>query len=157
MAKYKPKSKGLPIGGPFTPIRTDEHDSTAYQDLTGNAAKLHGYIIRVARTVAVKLGASSEYDVQFDYTYSEAKKRGFSESTFKRAIRDLWKRGFISVVKIGGRTASAERGRMPSKYKLATLWRAYGDGVDKWRDRTKHESDPWENPTEPKPGETGKW
>lgn len=155
--KKNQKSKGLQVGGPFTPIRNEEHDSLAYQELTGNAAKLFGYIIRVARTVAVKLGATSEYVVQFDYTYSEAKRRGFSESTFKRAIRELWKLGFISVVAIGGRTASSESGRMPSRYQLSNLWKAYGDGSGKWLNRTLYESDPWESRSEPSKRDPSRW
>lgn len=153
--KYKkPKSKGLPVGGPFTPILNDRHDSQAYLELTGNAAKLYPYLIRVARTVAVKAGASSESVPQFDYTYSEAKRRGFSESTFKRAIKELWSKGFITVISIGGLTASKERGRVPSRYQLSGCWKSYGK---QWTDRTQFESDPWQSPCEPKEGDVGKW
>lgn len=155
--KKNSRSKGLPIGGPFTPIRNEEHDSLAYHDLTGNAAKLYGYIVRVARSVAVKAGAYSEHIAHFDYTYSEAKRRGFSESTFKRAIRELWRLGFINVVVIGGRTASKERGRMPSRYQLSTIWNTYGDGSGKWRDRTRIEADPWESPSEPRAKDVPRW
>lgn len=151
--------KGVRIEGPFTPITNKTLDSTAYKKLTGNAAKIYGYIVRVARTVAHKIGTHSQYDVTFNYTYSEAKKRGFSESTFKRAIQELWKLGFIDVVEIGGRTASAERGRMSSKYKLSAKWETYddGNGNGKWRDRTKIEPDPWKHPSEPKKSDTSNW
>lgn len=153
MAKKK-KPSSLPVGGPFVPILIEQHDSRAYNELTGNAAKLHGYLVRAARTVALKLGADSEYQVDFDYTYAEAKKRGFSESTFKRAIRELWAKGFLSVVAIGGRTASACKGKMSSKYKLCGLWKTYGN---MWTVRTKSEPDPWASCTEPQKGDKGRW
>lgn len=148
------KIRGLPVGGPFTPIRCDLHDSRSYHELTGNAAKLYGYLVRTARSVAYKLGVASEDLVDFDYTYSEAKKRGFSESTFKRAIQELWSAGMISVVAIGGRTASDARGRMSSKYKLSAFWKSYGV---EWKDRTVLEASPWMNPSEPKAGDRGRW
>lgn len=154
MAKHKNNHRNsVPIGGPFTPIRHEEHDSQAYCDLTGSASKLYGYIVRVARTVAHKLG-SDEWSVDFDYTYSESVRRGFSTSTFKRAIKELWQHGFISVVQIGGRTASEDRGRMPSKYKLSKLWKTYGNT---WSDRTQHEPDPWRVLSEPKKSDASRW
>ncbi|RII28908.1 MAG: hypothetical protein CXR31_03275 [Geobacter sp.] len=150
----KNKTRGLSVGGMFTPLRHEEHDSKAYMELTGNAAKLYGYMVRVARTVAIKLGATCEYTVIFDYTYTEAKNRGFSTSTFKRVIKELWQCGFINVVEIGGRTASKARGRMPSKYQLCKLWRTYGS---EWRERTRFEADPWEHRAEPKKTEQARW
>lgn len=149
-SKKKKHRSNLPVGGPFTPLLYEVHDSEAYKSLNGNAAKLYSYLLRVARTVAVKTGGSSELSVQFDYTYSEAKKRGFSESTFRRAIRELWGKGFISVVSIGGRTTSEAYGRVPSRYQLSGMWKAYGHGGDKWIDRTKFEYDPWSIPSEPR-------
>jgi hypothetical protein len=161
MSQYKSgkrkRPSNLPVGGPFTPILNTVHDSQAYKELSGNAAKLYGYIVRVARTVAVKIGAGSERNVDFNYTYSEAKKRGFSESTFKRAMQELWKCGFISVVAIGGRTASEDRGRMSSRYQLAGQWQAYKSKEGGWTDRTQYESFPWQRPTEPKQGDKEKW
>jgi len=154
--KYKrPKSKGLSIGGSFTPILTQVHDSAAFRELTGNAAKLYTYVVRAARTVALKLGSGTESGVEFDYTYSEAKKRGFSESTFKRAIKDLWDHGFISVVVVGGRIASVNGGRMSSRYKLCGNWQSYGE---QWDDRTQYEPNPWPPPpTEPSVSDVSKW
>jgi hypothetical protein len=153
MAKKK-RPNNLPIGGPFTPILNEIHDSLAYLKLSGSAAKLHPYLIRAARTVAFKIGAGSESLSQFDYTYSEAKRRGFSESTFKRAMKELWSLGFINVVAIGGLTASKERGRVSSKYQLSECWKTYGK---QWRERTHHVPDPWKSPCEPKQGDHVKW
>ena len=140
----------LPVGGPFTPLLNELHDSDAYKSITGNAAKLYGYILRVARTVAVKTGTGSELFVQFDYTYTEAKKRGFSESTFRRSLKELWSKGFISVISIGGRTTSEAYGRVPSRYQLSGAWKTYGHGGSKWTDRTRFEADPSSIPSEPR-------
>jgi hypothetical protein len=150
----KNRKPSVPISGPFTPILNSIHDSQAYTELSGNAAKLYSFLVRTARTVAVRLGAGSEYRVDFDYTYSEAEKRGFSDSTFKRAIRELWAKGIINVIVIGGRTASKGSGRMPSRYQLSGNWQTYGT---QWTDRSKHEANPWANPSEPKLGDMGKW
>lgn len=154
MGSKKKQRRGLAIDGPFTPITFKEQDSAAYISLTGNAAKMYHRIIRVARTVAVKLGATTEHDVQFDFTYSEVKKYGFSESTTRRVLKELWDKGFISVIQIGGITASDKCGRMSSKYQLCKMWQSYGD---KWKDRKKFEEDPWAARSEPKKNETPRW
>lgn len=154
MGSRKKQRKGLTIDGPFIPITHKVQDSAAYISLTGNAAKMYNRIIRVARTVAVKLGVPTENDVQFDFTYSEAKKYGFSESTTRRALKELWDKGFISVIKIGGITASDKCGRMSSKYKLCGNWQSYGDT---WKDRRNHEDDPWAARSEPKRDEAPRW
>lgn len=150
----KNKRSQLSIGGAFTPLLVAMQDSDAYRDLSGNAAKLLGFFIRTARAVAVKTGAGNECLVNFDYTYSEGKKRGFSESTFKRAVKEIWANGFINVIVIGGRTASNERGRMSSRYQLAGYWQSYGK---QWKDRTQIGPDPWSKVSEPKKQEAERW
>jgi|GEM_PF-5961798 len=154
MGSKKQKPRGLSIDGPFTPITNTEQDSVAYKELTGNAAKIFHRMVRVARTVALKLGSKSVHDVQFDFTYSEAKRHGFSESTTRRALQNLWEKGFISVIQIGGRTASKDCGRMSSKYSLAKFWQTYGT---QWKDRTINEPDPWLLRSEPKSNEAPRW
>ncbi len=155
MSRPKKKDKpGVDVGGKYTPLRHDISDSAAYIKLSGNSAKLYLYLVKAARTVAWKLKLGNDREVHFDYTYSEAKKFGFSESTFIRSMKELWSCGFIDVISIGGRTASEVRGRVPSKYRLCGLWKAYGDN---WTDRTKHESFPWKARVEPKEGDHGRW
>lgn len=156
-ADYK-KRKGLSIGGPFVPLLNEELDSKAYQQLTGNSAKLYGYIKRIARIVGTKLKVTAERDVIFDFTYSEAKKFGFSEKTFLRGLKDLWSKGFIGVVRIGGRIKSENGGRVNSQYKLTAYWKSYGNtGDGHWTDRTKFEPNPWALRTEPDLNEKGRW
>ena len=144
------KKAVLPIEGKFVPITFEEMDSMAFISLNGNSAKLYGYLKRAARTAAYKNGMSRQGDVQFDFTYSEAKRHGFSESTFIRAIRQLWEKGFIELVERGGLRG---QGRSNSRYKLAAYWKTYGE---KWTDRKMSQQDPFENTTEPKNG-SEKW
>jgi len=138
------------IQGAFAPLLYAELDSDAFQSLTGNSSKLFIYLKRVCRTVGVKLGTSREYDVIFDFTYAEAKRRGFSAKAFLRCMKELWQKGFIGVVRIGGLTFSEQGGRSNSKYQLTTHWQTYGVGGNgRWTDRTKFEPDPWAVRSEP--------
>ena len=151
MARSK-KQKGVPIHGNFTPILHDEMDSPAYELLSGNAAKLYGYMKRAARDAAHRNGVS-ERDAIFDFTYSEGKKHRFAERTMIRAIKELWAHGFIHVVERGGLRGA---GRTNSKYRLCTWWQTYGV-KDGWTNRGDHESDPFSDLSEPeeRPRELG--
>jgi hypothetical protein len=153
MANRKKLRKNMvPIeGGLFVPLSFEEQDSTAYMELTGNASKVYGYLKRAARTAACKGGGTRERDIIFDYTYAEAKRRGFSESTFIRAIKDLWAKGFIDVIERGGLRG---KGRTNSHYKLAAYWKTYGK---EWRERTQSRSDPFALTSEPKEKRDVKW
>lgn len=149
MKKSKHK-KPMHIQGVFAPVLFAELDSYAFQSLKGNSSKLFIYLKRACRTVGVKMGASRECDVIFDFTYAEANRRGFSDKTFLRGIKDLWQKGFIGVVKIGGLTFSDQGGRCNSKYQLTSYWQTYGaSGEGRWTDRTKFEPDPWAARSEP--------
>ena len=155
MAGKNKHKNNLRIGGSFMPLLDSVHDSVAYKELNGNAAKLYLRLYKTARTVALKLDSGSENSVQFNYTYSEAKRvLGFSQSTTRRCLHELWKFGFISVVQIGGVTASDRRGRMSSLYQLCGNWKTYGHH---WKDRTKVENDPWKPKTEPRENESARW
>jgi len=148
--KKKTHYRPMHIQGAFAPILFAELDSYAFQSLTGNSSKLFIYLKRTCRTVGVKLGTSRECDVIFDFTYAEAKRRGFSAKTFLRGIKELWLKGFIGVVKIGGLTFSEQGGRCNSKYQLTAYWQTYGPGGNgRWLDRTRFEKDPWAILSEP--------
>jgi len=150
----KKNRHGRPIGGQFTPILHAVQDSIAYKELSGNSAKLYHRMERIARTVAHRMNCAPK-DAQFNLTYSEVKKTlGFSESTTRRCLGELWEKGFISVIKIGGRTASDKRGRMSSIYQLCGNWKTYHH---QWTDRTKYEVNPWSLPSEPRNHEAARW
>jgi hypothetical protein len=155
MTRSKKTRNKLPIGGSFTPLLDAVHNSEAYKKLNGNAVKLYLRMYKVARTAALKLGCSSENDVQFNFTYSEAKRvLGFSQSTTRRCLHELWEKGLISVVRIGGVTASDKKGRLSSSYQLCGKWKTYGH---QWEYRTKFEDDPWATRSEPRDNDTDRW
>ena len=141
------KIGSVPINGKFVPILHDELDSPAYMALGGNSAKLYGFLKRAARNAAHRVG-SSEREVEFDFTYSEARKRGFVERTFIRCVKDLWSHGFIQVIKRGGLRGT---GRSNSKYQLSGYWKTYGI-KDGWKNRSDHEPNPFLNRCEPEEG-----
>lgn len=107
--------------GPFSPILYEELDSVAYQELSGGAAKAYPYFKRIDGKVKRKLG--DDYNGIFDFTYSEAEKCGFARRTFSRAIDDLIEKGFLDIVKQGGKRGC---GMSNSKYKLSSRWVDYG-------------------------------
>lgn len=143
----------VPIEGRFLPLTFDELDSAAYMSLPGNAAKVYGYLKRAARTAAHR-GGAGERDTIFEYTYSEAKSKGFAEQTFRRALKELWAKGFIDLVERGGLRGIH---RTNSQYKLARLWKSWGKGPGKWTDRTVAEPDPFTDTTEPTRANAAKW
>ena len=112
------KSKRLP---PFTPILNAELRSRAYQELTGNAAKVYPYFKKIHGILKKKSG--DNYNGIFDFTYTEAEKYGFARQTFKRSIDNLIGNGFIDIVKQGGKRGC---GMSNSKYRLSERWRDYG-------------------------------
>jgi len=114
------KNKGNRLA-PFSPIFFDELDSVAYQGLTPNAAKALPYFKRIYGKLFRKAG--DDYDGIFDFTYTEAEKYGFARSTFSRALTDLNAKGFIDIIKQGGKRGC---GLSNSKYKLSERWRKYG-------------------------------
>lgn len=126
------------IVGTFTPVLDTELDSEAFRCLSGSSAKVLLHFKRLNRQLTHKHGE----EIIFSYPYSRAKKAGFSESTFSRAIRELWEKGFLDIISIGGLRGA---GRTNSQYKLCNYWRTFGNG---WKERTKIEPDPF-NRSEP--------
>lgn len=120
LRKRTKKNKGNRLP-PFSPILYEELDSVAYQKLTSNAAKALPYFKRIDGRLIKKSG--DNYNGVFDFTYSEAEKFGFARRTFSRIITDLHDKGFIDIVKQGGKRGC---GMSNSKYKLSERWRDYG-------------------------------
>lgn len=123
-SKKQSREKKWSIPGPFSPILYEELDSAAYQKLTANAAKALPYFKRIHGRLIKKAG--DDYNGIFDFTYSEAEKFGFARRTFSRIITDLHSKGFIDIVKQGGKRGC---GMSNSKYQLSERWRDYGKHV----------------------------
>jgi hypothetical protein len=128
----KNKGERLP---PFSPILNDQLLSRAYQELTGNSAKALPYFIRINGILKTKTG--DDFNGIFDFTYTEAEKFGFARRTFARIITDLNAKGFIDIVKQGGKRSC---GMSNSKYKLSERWRDYGKKV--FINRPRYPSEP---------------
>lgn len=126
MTTYRKKSKRKAGDrlSPFIPILFEEMDSEAYQALSGSAAKAVPYFKRIHGILKRKSG--DNFNGIFDFTYSEAEKYGFARATFSRVITELNAKGFIDIVKQGGKRGC---GMSNSKYHLSERWRDFGKRV----------------------------
>jgi hypothetical protein len=118
--KRQKKGKGNRLP-PFSPILFAELNSVAYQKLPGNAAKALPYFKRIDGILKKKYG--DDYNGIFDFTYSEAEKCGFARRTFARIITGLNAKGFIDIIKQGGKRGC---GMSNSKYRMSERWRDFG-------------------------------
>ncbi|WP_185244951.1 hypothetical protein [Citrifermentans bremense] len=105
---------------PFTPLLNEEMDSKAFSELSGSAVKVLMWFKRTDGKLR-RLDALG-YSGVFDFTYTEAERRGFARRTFSRAIEELGKSGFVEIVSVGGLRGA---GRSNSKYKLSKRWLLY--------------------------------
>jgi hypothetical protein len=119
---------------PFAPILFDELNSAAYQNLPGSAAKALPYFKRIHGIAKKRLG--DNYNGIFDFTYTEAENCGFARATFNRVVTALNAKGFIDIVKQGGRRSC---GMSNSQYKLSERWRDFGRSGFIKRPRYPHE------------------
>lgn len=128
------------IEGGFVAITCEMINSQAYRELTGSAIKA---LILCMRKVK-EMDRTERFKVIFSLTYPEAKKQGFCDGTFWRAMKSLQRLGFIDCTIKGGltgrhkKTPSAhnyktpvkwkgkEYGKTPSAYRLSLRWKKYG-------------------------------
>lgn len=101
---------------PFVPLELLMLDSKAYQNLTGNAAKLYTYFVRSC--VRAKKG-KPDTTTLFGFTYTEAVKLGFARKSFYRSMKELVDHGFIDQVEVGGLRGA---GHTNSQYRLSNRW-----------------------------------
>lgn len=109
---------------PFTPMLNEEIDSKAYREISGTAVKVLILFKQVSGILKKKAGDG--FNGIFDFTYTEAQKKGFAKKTFSRAISDLIGKGFIDIVAHGGLRGG---GHSNAKYRLSERWRDYGKHV----------------------------
>lgn len=106
---------------PFSPIFFQEMDSAAFMALPGSAAKALPYFKRIHGRLIKKFG--DDFNGIFDFTYTEAAECGFARRTFSRIIAELNAKGFIDIVKQGGKRGC---GMSNTKYCMSERWRDYG-------------------------------
>lgn len=108
------------------PLLYDMLNRPAYADLKHSAAKALPLFLAKAKWLDCYKEEEEIlelYERPFKLTYKEAERHGIPPGTFKKTvIPDLVAKGFIVVVKWGG------RGR-PNIYKLSWVWVFYGGGL----------------------------
>lgn len=110
-------SKRLP---PFVALTWEMLNSKAYKDLNYSSAKALPYFLGKYK------GAYRDpqrYLLEFPFSYSEAKRYGFSNSTFSKVIQELVRKGFIDPVDRGGLRGDSKSYNL---FKLSRRWEKYG-------------------------------
>jgi hypothetical protein len=134
----KTKKKDSWIEGGFVVITFEMINHRSYKELTGSAIKA---LILCMRKVK-EMHRTERFKVIFSLTYPEARKQGFCDGTFWRAMKLLQRVGFIDCTIKGGltgrikKTPSAhklsfrwkekEYVKTPSAYRLSLRWKKYG-------------------------------
>ncbi len=105
---------------PFVPIIWEVLNSKAYIDIPYAARSALPYFLG-----KVHKGPRDpdRYTLDFKFPYPEAKRLGFSNSTFANIIRYLMEFGFIDPVEKGGLRG---QGKSCSRFRLSTRWEQYG-------------------------------
>ena len=122
--KYR---KGMGKLPPFVPLIWDMLNSKAYKDLPPSAAKALPYFLG---KVQVSYNDPQKYLTDFSFSYTEARKYGFANSTHHRIISELIQKGFIDPVDKGGLRGG---GLTSSLFRLSKRWVNYG--TNKFIDR----------------------
>jgi hypothetical protein len=120
-------------GPGFVPLFLDILNSEAYIDLRYSAKSLLPYLMAKVKT---DFHDPARYQIDFPFSYTEARSYGFSNDTTEKAFRQLIWHGFIDPVSKGGLRGS---GKTASTYKLSERWGHYGKAShvpvdwDQWR------------------------
>jgi len=113
-------NKGAKIDGGFVPLPWDILNSPAYTALKASACKILPFFLGKPK---ISLARSECYEMEFEFTYTEATSHGLSNATFRDARNDLIAKGFIDPTDKGGLRGA---GRSSNKYRLSKRWKKYG-------------------------------
>ena len=95
-------------------------NSEAYRNLPPSSAKALPYFLGKVKVI----GKDPErFLIDFAFSYREAKKYGFSSSTWSKIIRDIIRHGFVDPVDKGGLRGE---GQSCSIFRLSRRWEEYG-------------------------------
>ena len=120
-------------GPGFVPLFLDTINSQAYIKLRYSAKSLFPYMRAKVKT---DFYDPDRYQITFEFSYTEARRYGFSNDTTEKALRQLIWIGFIDPVSKGGLRGY---GKSASTYKLSDRWELYGTQAhvsvdwDEWR------------------------
>jgi len=104
----------------FVPLLWEVLNNQVYISLPHSAAKALPYFIG---KVKIKFDDPERYRMEFSFTYREAKRYGFSPSTFSKAIQSLVAYGLIDPVDKGGLRSDC---KSSNKFCLSLRWKDYG-------------------------------
>ncbi len=105
----------------FAPMLWDMLNSGAYKELSYSTKVALIYFL--GKPQPANIAQREFYEVEFTFTYSEAKTYGFSTRTFSSAIKQLVDKGFIDPIKRGGYRGF---GQDASKFRMSIRWLDYG-------------------------------
>ncbi len=111
------RSRKLP---PFVPMTWEMLNSKAYKELSYSASKALPYFIGKPKKRIID---PEHYQIDFAFTYREAKKCGFTTATWKKCIIELIEKGFIDPVWKGGLRGD---GKSSNKFRMSLRWLDYG-------------------------------
>jgi hypothetical protein len=121
MSKYQKRKKTNNKMPPFVGLIWDLLNSKAYKKLPFAAAKALPYFLGKMK---VPYGDPAKYETAFTLSYTEARRIGFSNSTFHKVICQLVEKGFIDPVDKGGLRSDA---KSYNRFKLSKRWERYGE------------------------------
>lgn len=105
---------------PFVMQPWDLLNSKAYIDLKPSASKALPYFLGKPHK---NINDPQRYEAEWKLTYGEAKRLGFSSSTFSSIIKDIVAKGFVDPVDKGGLRGDS---KSSNKYRLSKRWEKYG-------------------------------
>ena len=105
---------------PFVALPWKILNSRAYKELRPSAGKALPYFLG---KVKVPYNNPQKNRIEFDFSYTEAKKYGFAYGTHHRTICGLVEKGFIDPVDKGGLRGC---GRSYNLFRLSERWTQYG-------------------------------
>lgn len=114
---HKGKKMSLP---PFVAVTWEVLNSKAFVDLSHHARVALLYFLGKPKRHPKD---SEYYSTPFTFPYSEAKRLGFPNSTFAKAIRALVAHGFIDPVEKGGCFGDLKKA---NRFTLSERWRSFG-------------------------------
>lgn len=117
MSRGRKKGSRLP---PFVPLIWRMLNSKAYKDLPPSSAKALPYFLGKFKG---GYNDPQRYMEEFSFSYTEAKRFGFSSGTFSKVIQALVRIGFVDPVDKGGLRGDCKSYNL---FKLSKRWEAYG-------------------------------
>ena len=104
-------------------INRQLYKSEAWVSLRGAAPKI--YLLFLDKRQIEMVGRKGKYrvvnDGKIEFTYKEAKRRGFSKDVFGRGIKELCAKGFLRIAEPGGFNKEC-----PTLYGFSDMWKRYG-------------------------------